>query len=271
MSLPPNKVDFEVFRGLLCIQILGGLGMIHNFIPIEMKIEKDLTNTIKNGRPIGSIKDRFYNRLIKELSSAKCQDTYTPDALRESVIESLKQMRNLFERIEYSNPIENHSKLHQIDLNDMKQLLQDTESSNRRLIELKGMNRPGLMLPIVKDRFNLSFEKGYKPAQRHLMEVFKTDGVNNPYQTVEKLLSLKITYGDGKDTKSDVRTIRNHLMHPENIDRYDHYAILIDGKEQNLTSDNLFELSTIIYEKSMMVCALIDIVRGLTMYTQMCG
>ncbi len=256
-----DLTTFNILEFAKALSSLGGTPIrgINKFI-----------NDIKNGRRLGNSADKFYNNILSSVSSIKTEDN--PDIgirISETLGRSIEKAREYFADIEMEDPIKYHgSHLIPPDLAEFERFASDVTSSFRRILELRKISNKSLSLPVLKDQYNLAFERVYKPV-RSLLYKLMNDGhisKNLLNERIENILCFEHCFGKLKDSKSDVRIIRNLFAHPDRIDRYDYYQINLEIGVLKLYPDDLMYLNTLLVDKLMLLTHLSDIILDLEIY-----
>ncbi len=239
----------------------------------------DLINTMHNGKPLGKKKQRFLDNLNK---SFKAYRDDAPDFIIDKcpimMIRTLDKLYFYVDKLSIDDPIAYHSKhLKGANIETVSQYMEDQSVATRRIDELLSIKKPALMLPAVKDQYVLAFEKLYKEMNRQLTYLFKElipdkESLN---KCVEDILAFKeIIEVENKrtkkvDYKSDFRCIRNLLVHPEVIDRYDHYHLELEDKlSLDLRADELHGLTLLLMDKVAILQVLCRVIIDFKLYEE---
>ena len=266
----PLDGDRFFLANLAVINIQHFAASLGNMTKEQIRGLNRFVNDVKNGKKLGDSLDKFYSNVLRAVSSITVDDC--PDIgvrTAETLGRSIQKMREYSSMIVTDNPIEYHAKrLITPDINEIARFFTDVTSSFRRIFELMKLENKALSLPALKDQYNLAFERLFKPLKVTVSKLLD-DGVISKgllNERAEDILCLNWCIGNLKETKSDARMIRNLFAHPDRIDRYDHYQLILDNGVLDLYPDDLMTLNTCLINKLSLFTFMCNVVLTLEMY-----
>lgn len=271
----PLEGDRFIIANLAVFSIQGFAKALKDTSSVQIRGISKFVNDIRNGKRLGDSIDKFYQNILESVSAIKTDDS--PDIgprISQSMGRSITTMREYFAMINTDDPIRYHaSHLIPPDLKELAVFFTDVTSSFRRIDELMKLSNKALSLPALKDQYNLTFEKAYKPLRALLYRLMDDGAVSKSTlnERIEGILCLEWYSGKQRDAKSDIRIIRNLFAHPDRIDRYDHYQIETNGITIKLFPDDLMSLNTLLITKLMLLTFLSSVVLDLELYGRVFG